>query len=385
MICDDCDLTKEESEILILSAALRHHLTDAALQDFIKIIDCHLSRKCHVSKYLFLKSFPKSNFSAYYYCPRCVTILNFVDHEVTVKCDNCSIVYNRLNLQRDRKYFLYLPLKEQLIALINSENYLHFRKESETESDIINGTFYRKLRSKNIIGINDITIQWNTDGVKLFNSSSRSIWPILVTINELPYRLRKHHIMITGLWFDSVKPDMNIFLKPFIEELIDLHNNGFQCATFIHNEPIQINVHALVAPVDTIARPMIQCMKQFNGKYGCSYCYHKGKQIRTDDGRVHKNIYPGDVRMLRKKRDYEMQAEKALQKSKHVKGVKCPSIVVLLPVFNIISSFPPEYLHSIAEGVIKQFVMAWFDSNNHKHIWSLRKHEVRFDERLRSI
>jgi len=68
-------------------------------------------------------------------------------------------------------------------------------------------------------------------------------------INELPYRLRKHHMMMTGLWFDSVKPVMNTFLKPFVEELIDLHNNGFQSTTFIHNEPIKIYVHTLVAPI----------------------------------------------------------------------------------------------------------------------------------------
>ncbi|XP_011707951.1 PREDICTED: uncharacterized protein LOC105462799 [Wasmannia auropunctata] len=254
VIHEGCDLTREESKVLIMSTALRHHLTDAALEDLLKLIDCHLPRKCHVSKYLFLKSFPISS------------------------------------------YFM---------------------------------------------------------------------------INELPYRLRKHHMMITGLWFDSVKPLMNTFLKPFIDELIDLHVNGFQSTTFIHNEPIQIHVHTIVAPVDSIARPMIQCMKQFNGKYGCSYCYHKGDQIQLDNGRGFKNVYTGDVRLLRKQQHYVMQAEKALQTAKPVKGVMNASIAVLLPVFDIISSFPPEYLHSVAEGVVKQFVMAWCDSKNHKQAWSL--------------
>ncbi|XP_011634588.1 cGMP-specific 3',5'-cGMP phosphodiesterase 3-like [Pogonomyrmex barbatus] len=43
VLYEDCDLTKEESEILIMSLALRHHFTDAALQDFIKVIDCYAS------------------------------------------------------------------------------------------------------------------------------------------------------------------------------------------------------------------------------------------------------------------------------------------------------------------------------------------------------
>jgi len=71
-----------------------------------------------------------------------------------------------------------------------------------------------------------------------------------------------------------------------------------------------------------------------------------------------------------------MQAEKALQKSKPVKGVMNASIAILLPVFDVILSFPPEYLHSAAEGVVKQFVMAWCDSKNYKQAWSLRKYEV---------
>jgi len=66
-----------------------------------------------------------------------------------------------------------------------------------------------------------------------------------------------------------------------------------------------------------------------------------------------------------------------------VKGVNA-SIAILLPVF-VISSFPLEYLHSVAEGVVKQFVMAWCDSKNHKQAWSLRKYETRFDAKLTDI
>jgi len=120
VLYNDCDLTKEESEVLIMSAALRHHLTDAALQDFIKLIDCRLPRKCHMSKYLFLKSF-SVNYHTYYYCPDCIIILNFLNDELIGKCDNCYKEYNQHKLKSDKKYFFYFPLKIQLIALINSK------------------------------------------------------------------------------------------------------------------------------------------------------------------------------------------------------------------------------------------------------------------------
>lgn len=36
-----CDLTKEESALIMISIALRHYFTDAALQSLIQTIDCH--------------------------------------------------------------------------------------------------------------------------------------------------------------------------------------------------------------------------------------------------------------------------------------------------------------------------------------------------------
>ncbi|XP_033230255.1 uncharacterized protein LOC117181548 [Belonocnema kinseyi] len=37
-----CHITEEESEVLVMTYASRHHISDAALDDFVRIIDCHL-------------------------------------------------------------------------------------------------------------------------------------------------------------------------------------------------------------------------------------------------------------------------------------------------------------------------------------------------------
>lgn len=303
-----------------------------------------------------------------------------------MKCEVCTTIYKEKNLDKRNNYFMHIPLREQLIELVKTEDFAQFRKTKEMESDIINGNIYRNLRSKNIIGDNDITLQWNSDGVQLFKSSMSSIWPILVTINELPYRLRRQHILLAGIWFDtSTKANMNIFLQPFVDELIDLHNNGFITTTFMHkDEAICIKVHTLVAPVDSIARPMIQNMKQFNGKYGCSYCYNKGKVVKTKS-RGFKHVYCGDVYALRHKYQHNKHVKKSISKNHSVKGVKGPSVTQLIPLFDIIKSFPPDYMHSVAEGVVKQFVMAWFDSSNHDKEWYLGKYQQVFDNKLTNI
>lgn len=249
-----------------------------------------------------------------------------------------------------------------MIELLNSKLFTQCRKTCPIESDIVDGTLYRYLKEQNVICDNDITIQWNTDGVEIFNSSIYNIWPIQVCINELPYRLRRDNILLCGLWFYKKKPPMDLFLRPFIDELLELQTNGFWCDTFEHKEPILIKVYALLASVDTVARPLIQNIKQFNGIYGCSYCLHKGEQISVRKGQI--RIYSGDKKAMRRMKQHYKYVEKAINEGRPIKGVKGPSIVMLLPTFHIIHSFPPEYMHSVLLGVTKLFGTLWFDSVN---------------------
>ena len=53
-----------------------------------------------------------------------------------------------------------------------------------------------------------------------------------------------------------------------------------------------------------------------------------------------------------------------------------------LPVFHIIYSFSPEFLHSVAEGVTKLVVGSKFDSKNHAENWYLGKKVDDVDNRL---
>ena len=105
--------------------------------------------------------------------------------------------------------------------------------------------------------------------MSIFQSSKQSAWPLQIYINKLPYRIRKNNVILCGLWINTKKPVMNLYLQPFVDEIIDLCNNGFQSTTFLHKEIINIKVHTILCSVDTVARPAIQNIKQFNGIYGC--------------------------------------------------------------------------------------------------------------------
>lgn len=100
---------------------------------------------------------PKYTYRIYYFCPKCVLILNVDNDCVTVRCDNCLDQYELSQLKKDEQFFIYIPLKKQLIE-VNSEIFMQFRQESQEESDVINGKVYCTLKRKNSIGGNDITI-----------------------------------------------------------------------------------------------------------------------------------------------------------------------------------------------------------------------------------
>lgn len=60
---EGCSITKEESELLIMTYAMRFGLSDIALQSLIDLIDCHLPRQEHKSLHLFPPPF--KNFLSY--------------------------------------------------------------------------------------------------------------------------------------------------------------------------------------------------------------------------------------------------------------------------------------------------------------------------------
>lgn len=67
-----------------------------------------------------------------------------------------------------------------------------------------------------------ISVTFNTDGVPLYESSNFSTWPLLVQVNELPYKVRVHRLLIAGLWFGARKPVMNTFFVPFVKSMNQL-------------------------------------------------------------------------------------------------------------------------------------------------------------------
>lgn len=117
---------------------------------------------------------------------------------------------------------------------------------------------------------NYATLVFNTDGAPLFTSSSYSIWPIFLMVNEVPFKVRTKELILAGLWFGKDKPDMNVFFKPYVDEMRELSTKGVECV--INGVERVINIFNLICCVDSVARAPVQGFTQFNGRYGCSLC-----------------------------------------------------------------------------------------------------------------
>ena len=187
-------------------------------------------------------------------------------------------------------------------------------------------------------------MSWNVDGISLLKSSKKSTWSILATVNEIPYTISKNNIILAGLWQDCRKPKMAMFLKPFVNECRYLSEHGMKCTTiFSKKEEIIFKVHLILGSVDTIARPVIQNLKQFNGIYGCPYCLQKGETL--EDNRLVR-VYCNQEAPEKTLRLLEEHTEIAVNSGKPYKGVKGPTIMSLVPNYNVLKCLPPEYMHA---------------------------------------
>lgn len=73
-----------------------------------------------------------------------------------------------------------------------------------------------------------ISLNVNIDGLPLFKSSKHQVWPILCNIHECP----NIPPFVVGVYEGTSKPvDLNSFLQPFIEELLELYRSNLKFTT----------------------------------------------------------------------------------------------------------------------------------------------------------
>ena len=379
-------MTSNQARVLLLSYIFKHGVSGEGLEDLLRLLHVFFPGVLPRSKHTFHKNFTNiSNVLIHIVCSQCSAYLGRKDlMEVNGTCPQCGRQYATKENFNDDLFFVTLPMKEQIQDMLENHNvvqnmFSHTAGLVEgVKGDVCTGTKVQSMVNTGQMTINDLSITFNIDGVPIFKSSNRSLWPVQCTVNELHPDDRKRNVLLSGLWFGPTKPVMSTFLVPLIEDAELLANEGIEWKNPSTGVNVTSRVYFVCATCDAVARPIVRNATQFNGAFGCDWCTQEGERVPKGNGFV--RCYPfalpePDTRTLE---SHEDDARMAVAQGESVHGVKGPSMLMLLPEFNIISGFVVDYMHCVLLGVVRQFVCLWFDSVNHLNAWYIgrRIHDV---------
>ncbi|KAG4068037.1 hypothetical protein HA402_003943 [Bradysia odoriphaga] len=281
-----------------------------------------------------------------------------------ITCTVCSSE-NSLKKMNGGNFYIELPIRDQLVKKIYEHDVLNYdtTPNSSCITDIFDGELYKSLRRK--IGKGPlVTLTLNTDGVRVFKSKRKaSLWPIQMFINEVSpvKRLKTDNIILSGIWFGK-DPIFELYFKPLTKELNDLEEN--KIAILLNNVPNFVTVRVLLISADLPAKSKLMKMKQFNGKFGCTYCHHPG--FRVDESVTRKYILSSEEHDLRTHESTIALIKSYIETGKECFGVTGVSPVIGFKDYDLIRGTVIDYLHCILEGVTDLLTDLWFDSTNHR-------------------
>lgn len=365
------NLTQAESLLMVMAYSLRHGCSKEATESLVRLVGAHLPSGVTypASKYAFRHFVTcEQQYKKHFFCIACSEYIGEVTAGEGVSCHKCNLVHTHESLLKSSSFFLVMDLKSQLRGLLESAVHKTDGTSVSYEvADITQSMHYHKLP----LSAGDLTLTFNTDGVPLFESSNLSMWPLLVMVNELPYKHRTEKLLLAGLWVGSGKPVMNTFLIPFVKAMNELSTEGVA-------QDGDGNTHlskAFPGPcsVDSIARCEIMNMTQFNGANGCAWCEHPGQVIPKGNGFC--RVYPptASTPKPRTHDSFAEHASKARASQQASCGIKGASVLTMLAFFTFGAGFAVDYMHAVCLGFVRSTLFMWMKSH-HCRQFRLRNH-----------
>lgn len=263
----------------LLLLYVKHKPTMKMMEEYMKLINKVLGGRVFPdTKYLLHKMFSKDSSATYHLECKSCRLYGFkyqlnTEIELHYECFRCG---HHNNLKKPKVIFVTFPIKpilEMLVQRFSDHLIIHAEIPAAFPmDDVFNGKLYRETVQKHgpVLAVGT-----NTDGIQRFKSSRDSLWPQFLTLYNIPpiHRMKEQNIAITAL-FNGRQLEMEYFYSEFVSELSEINKNGG-----IETKKGKLPVFCLNASLDSIARPKLQNHNQFNGFYGCSFCYTKGESL----------------------------------------------------------------------------------------------------------
>ena len=391
-------MTVYTSMVLVLLYSVCHGISGAQLSDLLTLISLHCMypHPGLKSLYMFKRFFSniQSPMKKHYYCSVC--FCSITPDIVTCPNEMCKQQLGK----KQKSYFIEIPIKDQLKKILEKtgtvdslkQRFKRKKKKADGIEDIYDGKLYCELAKEGGPLSADfpynISLTWNTDGIPIFKSSKVSIWPMYLTINELPpkQRMQTENMILYGLWFGEAKPFMGGFTKPLVKALKDLETNGVD---FTHDEQnYNSKAFLICGTADLPAKSLAMNSNQFNGQYSCLRCLHPGETFKTTKGGSVR-IFPYDSTKpdypIRNAQDCIKDAVEAMNTKKVVNGIKGPSFLMTLKHYNFVRSSSIDYMHGVLLGITKLLINLWTSGSYSKERFSVSSYISVIDGRLKKI
>ena len=175
----------------------------------------------------------------------------------------------------------------------------------------------------------DLTV--GIDGLSPHKSKKLEIWPIacrVINSNETnPFSVSLHAA--------ETKPEsVEAFLRPFLNEMLDLQANGLQ----YKGQTYRVNLQFIVC--DAVARQFIKQIIAHNGYFACERWEQKGIHLLD----FNCMIFP-ELEKIRLRTDQSFRRRTNRQ---HHQPVQCPLLELDL---DMIKGFPLDYMHLVLLGM----------------------------------
>ena len=234
------------------------------------------------------------------------------------------------------------------------------RRNHGLKKDVWDGTILQDLSTPGQFfnSKNNLALSLNTDGVPLYKSSSWSLWPVFLSILNLPasIRMKAENILLAGLWYGPSKPPMKLLLDPILASLREISVSGVVVRTPTGLQHIRVKL--IMVFFDLPAKAAVLCAKQYNGEHGCAVCVHPG--VRLSNGA---RIYRPQIYQDRTHEGVVRAAEAAQASGHAVEGIK--GVSPLSTHMDLVLSVPVDYMHAVLESVVKMLMKYWFNSSHH--------------------
>ena len=213
-----------------------------------------------------------------------------------------------------------------------------------------------------------LEISLNVDGLPLFQSSKKGVWPVLCQLHLDPVS-----VFPLSISFGSTKPDSLDFLRENIDELKEIMQGGLE----IDDRLMAVKVRAVVC--DAPARALVKDVKNHNAYYGCERCHQKGMWVRKTGGKGGRVTFQ-DTRYLFDRTD---ESFRSVSQAQHHLHPEASTPFKELPI-DLVKDFPLDYMHQICLGVMRRLLMVWLRGPVKERVLS-REAVERLDGRLVSL